>query len=772
MEKINVEKILNSEIVTTLKKGNDVEKQTFSNLAKWLEDERLEAYRPYIAHLVESGNRTGLLDAFWRVMPFGTGGRRGPVGAGPNRINPYTISLSVQGHCDYLKNVVGMDGEMSVVVAFDVRKFCDLRGVYEGVDGLLDGLSSRDLAKECARTYAANGVVAYVVGPLEDEPGIEACTDKYISTPELSFLIRELKAAGGLNISASHNHPDDNGGKFYNFHGGQEIPPDDEALLNVVENVKDIKTISYLEAREKNLIRFVPEELHAKYLDLNKEMCPTQSRTAKVAFTPLCGTGDTTVVQALTALGFEVLTVPDQSIYDGSFSSVPFRIPNPEVPQSMGKLNDLAAKSGCDIAFATDPDADRLGVTVPDENGDFVFLNGNEIGVVLVEALLASKRKAGTLTESSIFVNTAVTSSLQREIAKRYGCQVVGDLMVGFKYMGDVLKHLEEKGQFPPNGKVEGEDYVRGTLKDFVLADEESHGYLLTPKIRDKDACGPAVFLAGLASEIKDEGGSIIGMLRNIYRLYGYFRNELRFLVMEGITGLNRIKQIQDRLRANPPSEIAGMKVVKSIDYHKVGGPLKSSTDEASRNVLSYELETETGPNMRITVRPSGTEPKTKIYIEVPSGTGLEGTLEAADADALASVTDQALDEVVAKTNARSTRVGNEFIKYCLGPEILGDVYSSVPEESLLVSDLVPVDQKITLILDIFPTLMSKLESGKSSDEISSWLDRSLKPFGEDPRGLIETASKAWLKRYEREHSPDSTHLKAAAKMLQLSETE
>ena len=224
MENINNDKILGNENVQKLAKGSEVEQQAYSNLVAWLKNENLADYRPYIRHLVESENWTGLLDAFWRVMPFGTGGRRGPVGAGPNRINPYTIALSVQGHCDYLRNAIGLKGEICVVVAFDVRKFCDLRGVYQGIDGILTDLTSRDLARDCATTYAANGVIAYVVGPLADEPGAKVCDDRYISTPELSFLIRELGAAGGLNISASHNHPDDNGGKFYNLHGGQEIP--------------------------------------------------------------------------------------------------------------------------------------------------------------------------------------------------------------------------------------------------------------------------------------------------------------------------------------------------------------------------------------------------------------------------------------------------------------------------------------------------------------------------------------------------------------------
>jgi phosphoglucomutase/phosphomannomutase len=260
-----------------LKADEALKAGALATIEEWLEADDLAAYRPYIHHLIQKGDAAALLDAFWRMMPFGTGGRRGPVGAGPNRINPRTIALSVQGHCDYLRNVMALKGDMSVVVAYDVREFFDMRGVYEGVDGILKNLTSRDMAKASAMTYAANGVTAYVVGPLEDEPNAPICKDRYISTPELSYLIRRLEAAGGLNISASHNHPDDNGGKFYNSDGGQEIPPNDEHLLKEVEKVTTVKTMPYAEARERNLIRIVPPDLHEQYIDMNKALSPASS---------------------------------------------------------------------------------------------------------------------------------------------------------------------------------------------------------------------------------------------------------------------------------------------------------------------------------------------------------------------------------------------------------------------------------------------------------------------------------------------------------------
>ncbi|MBW2276599.1 MAG: phospho-sugar mutase [Deltaproteobacteria bacterium] len=715
-----------------------------ANLKQWLGDNRLADYRQYITHLIDAGDWSQLLDSFWRVIPFGTGGRRGPVGAGPNRINPHTINLSVQGHCEYLRDAVGLGSNPCVVVAYDVRQFFDLRGRYRGIDGPLFELTSRDMARNAAMTYAANGVTAYVVGPLQDEPGSAICTDRYISTPELSFLIRELEAAGGLNISASHNHPDDNGGKFYNRHGGQEIPPDDEALLKIVECVSDVSTMDYGAARKQRLIRLVPRELHDEYIQINTELCPVESRSARIGFTPLCGTGSTTVEQALNSLGFEVVTVPEQSVFDGSFASVRYRIGNPEVPESMDRLETMARKSDCDVAFATDPDADRLGMIVPDRAGDFRFVNGNEIGVLLLQSILNERKRAGTLPAQPIFINTLVTSSLQREIARRYGCQVIGDLMVGFKYMGDVLGHLERSGQFPPPGGPTDRDRVEGQLEDFIFTTEESHGYLLTPRVRDKDACGAAVHLAGLASELKDEGRDFVSMLRDIYRVYGYHRNVLRSLVMEGIVGLERIGRIQDVLRKSPPTEIAGLAVRRFVDNHVVGGPFKSSTDEASRNVLLFELDGGDGLTIRLVVRPSGTEPKTKLYVEVPSPVQIGGTLDDATPETLAAISDDQLDRVISETDTKAAAIGNAFIRYCLGPQVLGEVYPEIPDESLLVSDLVPVDHKVRLCTEILPGLVERLADGGAG---GAWLDDQLRPFGEDPRGMVKTAARAWFER-------------------------
>jgi phosphoglucomutase/phosphomannomutase len=725
----------------TLNTDRNILNDALVNIEEWLTGEQYSDYLPYIDYLIDNEKWTVLLDSFWRMMPFGTGGRRGPVGAGPNRINPYTISLSVQGHCEYLKQEQPEGTDLKVVVAHDVRQFFDMRQLYTGVKGVLFELTSLDMARYCAMTYAANGIKAYVVGNLQDTETEKKCTDRYLSTPELSFLIREYNCVGGLNVSASHNHPDDNGGKFYNRYGGQEIPPDDEKLLKVVEKVKNVKTMPYDEAVEKGLIEYVSKQSHDKYIDLNAGLSQTDNRSARLAFSPLCGTGSTTVYETFLKLGYDVKTVKEQADFDGSFKSVRYRIANPEVPDSMDLLEKVAKAENCDIGFSTDPDADRLGIIVKDGSGEYKFVNGNEIGVILVQSIISSYKKNNKISSKSLFANTLVTSSLQRAIAKENGLQVVGDLMVGFKYIGDVLRSLEDAGQFPV-GDAKGRDSVTGTPDDYIFGCEESHGYLLTPHVRDKDACGAAVHLAGLTSELKENNRTLLDMLRDIYKVYGYHRNVLRSLVMEGIDGLNYIKKIQDVLRSNPPKEISGMKVINFVDNCVVGGPLKSSTDEASRNVLMFELDGGKGVVIRLVVRPSGTEPKTKIYVEVPSTQKIGGILDDTSSEQLSAVSDAQLDEIIKETNERASKIGNEFIRYCLGPDVLGDVYSAIPDESLLVSDLVTVDNKIALCTSILPALADKIKAG---EELDKWLDGQLKPFGEDARGLVREAASAWI---------------------------
>ncbi|MCP4199935.1 MAG: phospho-sugar mutase [Proteobacteria bacterium] len=739
------------------------------NIEKWLTAETLREYVPYIEHLTAKADFATLLDSFWRTIPFGTGGRRGSVGAGPNRINPHTITLSVQGHCDQLRQTAGAENKPKVVLAYDVRQFHDTKEVYRGVHGVLEGLTSRELARQAAMTYAANGVVCYVVGPLEDEVDVPMCIDRYISTPELSFLIRALKASGGLNISASHNHPDDNGAKVYNAEGGQEPPPDDEALLEMVEKVETVKSMLYPEAREKGLIRLTSPALHDRYLQINIGCCQTNSRSAKVAYTPLCGTGINTVQEAFEKAGFTVSMVSEQSSFDGSFATVHYRLPNPEIPESMDKLTEVAESSACDIGMATDPDADRLGLVIPDDDGKFSPVLGNDIGVLLIESLCSFSKLSGGASTAPIFITTQVTTSLQSKIARRYGCQVIGDLMTGFKYMAEVLSSLERFGRFPQADGPGDKDSVVGTIDDFLFTCEESHGYLLSPEIRDKDACGAALHLAGLASYLKDRNRTIYGMLRDIYRVYGYHANQTRFLIMEGIVGIHRMNQILDRLRENPPTAIGGVKVLRMLDHQEIGGPIKSRTDAAGRNVLVFFLENNRCSDpTRVAVRPSGTEPKIKIYVEVPSTAGFTKSLSEVTEEELQEVADEELDRIMKETDAIARCIGDDFVTYCLGEDTLGDIYKSFPSEMLLVSDMVPVDAKIDIFTKFLPGLLKKLSENVPSGQLQHWIDEQLGALGENPGALLQNSVLVWFEGQLSDPSADTDLLLRAKELLDL----
>ena len=354
-------------------------------------------------------------------MPFGTGGRRGPVGIGPNRINPFTIASSVQGHVVYLRERLGADAALKVVVAYDVRRFADLRQLYpKDIPNPVMGLSSKDFAQTSTAVYCAGGVEVYMLpDALED----------YISTPELSFLIRRYSAHGGLNTSASHNHPDDNGGKFYNDRGGQEVPPYDEQMVKIVEGIESVDIMPYDEALSSGLVHPITPEDRKAYVDLNLGLrLGSGTGGAKIVYTPLHGTGRNTVGACLQAMGFEegkqFFTVESQKEYRGDFANVKFRTPNPEVPESLGEAIEVAKEVGGDLILATDPDADRIGGAVPWQ-GDYVFVNGNEFATILTRYRLESLQRAGKLPAHPVVLKTQVHDGA--DDAGRQGIRRVGD---------------------------------------------------------------------------------------------------------------------------------------------------------------------------------------------------------------------------------------------------------------------------------------------------------------------------------------------------------
>jgi phosphoglucomutase/phosphomannomutase len=576
--------------------------QALRNLGRWLSEPDFAGYRPQLEWLIRQKQWPGVLDRFYQILPFGTGGRRGAVGIGPNRMNLWTLGASVQGHCEYLRERFPEVRDLRVVLAYDVRQFEDTRHSYNpDLPNPVLHLSSRDFARHAARVYAANGIGAYILPPD---------SARYLATPELSFAIRYLGAHGGLNVSASHNPPDDNGGKFYDERGGQPVPPDDQIMADLVDQVTTIRSLPFSEVLRGSRIRLLSDDPHREYI----ELCRRQSLLPaprfdeiQVVFTPLHGVGATTALETLVAAGFRVTPVEEQMRPDGQFPNVT-KTPNPEEPASMDRAVRVAREAGADLVLATDPDADRLGAMIP-ASGEWRFLTGNEIAALLTHFKLAQLAGHGRLPSSPLVVKTEVTTGLVTRIARHFGAQVVENLLVGFKYIADVLWQLEQ------NGACED---VRGTPEDFVIGCEESHGILITPHIRDKDAAGAALLLAELALDQKRQGRTVLDYLDGIYRQFGAFHNLVANIAMTGLEGRQGMARMLDRLRASPPRTIGGLSVTGFEDLrneHGRLGPIKGATDRAARNVLLFRL----GDRARIALRPSGTEPKAKAYIEVSS---------------------------------------------------------------------------------------------------------------------------------------------------------
>jgi phosphoglucomutase len=580
-----------------------LKEQALKFLRQWLTDAEFASYRPQVHWLIETKQWPGLLDRFYQILPFGTGGRRGAVGIGPNRMNPWTLRASVQGHCEYLKEeFLGVE-PLRVILAYDVRRFEDQRRQYNpDLPNPVLHLSSRDLAHHAACVYVANGIHAYLL-PMDSK--------HYLATPELSFTIRYLRAHGGLNISASHNPPDDNGGKFYDERGGQPVPPDDQIMADLVDQVTAIKALPWTKAQRCGRLHWLDETPHRAYIDLCRKASlvpPPKLDDFKVIFTPLHGVGALTAMKTLVEQGFRVLPVAEQMTPDGQFPNVT-KTPNPEVPESMDRAAALAETNKADLVLATDPDADRLGAMAPDKKGKWHVITGNQMAALLTHFKLSKLTQQGRLPPSPIVIRTDVTTSLVTRIARHFKAQIIDDLLVGFKYIVDVLWHLEEEGSYGD---------VTGRPEDFVLAVEESHGVLVTPQIRDKDAAGAALLMAELALDRKRRQQTVMDYLERLFQEFGFFRNEGVSVFMRGIEGKQQMARMLDRLRSTPPRTIAGLEVTAFEDLRDESGrfgPIKGATDAASRNVLVFRC----GEQARVVLRPSGTEPKAKMYLEACS---------------------------------------------------------------------------------------------------------------------------------------------------------
>ncbi|HCP47009.1 MAG TPA: hypothetical protein DIU15_13265, partial [Deltaproteobacteria bacterium] len=578
--------------------------------------------------------------------------------------------------------------------------FRDLRGAFpKDVANPLLGMRSVDLASQAAAIYVANGVDVHMLHP---ESG------RFLATPELSFLIRRLGAHGGLNVSASHNHPDDTGGKFYTEHGAQEVPPHDERMVDHVQAVTEVQSMSWESALETGRVHFLGPEHHEAYLEDAMGVLRGESRSARIVFTNLHGVGDMSVGEALERSGFEVHYVASQREHDGLFPAVRFRAPNPEYPSALEQAIALGQELDADLVLATDPDADRIGAVVPDPEtgaGAWRFLTGNELS-----CLVAAARFEGA-SPGCIGIKTEVTTSLFSRVVEAAGGQVVGHLLVGCKYIAGVMRALETHGCF--------ED-VQGSLADVLIGTEESHGFLLSTNIRDKDGAAPALVIAELASRQKDAGTSLLAYLEDIYRQHGAVANVQMPVVMAGAVGRGRIEAIQAAFRAAPPTELAGRAVTAFHDRRDelgVFGPVVSETDRSARDVLVFEL----GPDHRLVIRPSGTEPKTKIYAEVI--VPVQGEVRAA----------------LAKAEAEARALAVDFVGMALA-----SVGIALTDAALHCSPLLGIDERQEFGDRILPAAVDQAVSGTSGSAIRRWLQDTIGCWGGDGIGLTAPGYRYW----------------------------
>ena len=663
-----------------------------ANLRRWLSGAVPYAHAEAIERHLALSHLALVFDCFWQDLPFGTGGRRGRVGYGPNRINPTTVAMAIQGHCHYLRDRFPGSAELSIVVANDVRVFHDISGTYSflGAEHPLLGLSSRSLARFACEIYAGNGVVSYLAQP-------DAAT-AYLSTPELSFLIGVLGATGGIVVSASHNPPDDNGVKLYDQWGSQPVAPDDQHLLDAMTASSDVRAMPFAEARERGLVRAVPGETHQRYVrtycDLYRGF-GEPDRSLPIVYTPLCGVGLSTVGDVLGALGFPVQSPPAQGP-DGTFAAIPFRSPNPEVPQSTEPACRFADEVGSDIVLSSDPDADRAGVEVKLADGSWHHFDGNQLASILCYALMLDPegpRRAGLVVES------LVTTKLLSRIAElRGGSPAINDLLVGFKYIANVLKELGTTGRYRE---------IHARPEDLVIAAEESHGVCMLPGVLDKDATPACIFLAGLYQRLKLRGRTLLDYYVSILDQAGAYDSVSRSLMMSGADGVERRDRIMAWLRGSPPAELGGLPVRRAVDHwdQVEFGPFVSESDRLPRNTI--EIFTD---RFVVVVRPSGTEPKVKFYCHLlPEGApgGLSGL------------------RLLRALRAEAERVATAVYRDLLTPLDL-----ALSDVALALPDMIDLDGKTMFDREVVPDLERRLREGVAELEPTlAWLREATATF-------------------------------------------
>ncbi len=549
-------------------KNKQIDPEVLKKAQVWLDgnydDKSKDAIR-----LMRNENPQELIESFYRDLEFGTGGLRGIMGVGTNRMNKYTVGMATQGLANYTLRMFPDTKEISAVIAYDCRN------------------NNTFFAQITADVLTANGIKVYLFDELKP-------------TPELSFAIRELKAQIGVMITASHNPKEYNGYKVYWEDGGQLINPHDVNVVAEAQKIKDIDEVNF--EGNKRLQNSIGQEIDEKYIAAIKQISLSpeiikKQHDLKIVYTPIHGTGVKLIPKSLRAFGFtQLYTVPEQYVVSGDFPTV--KSPNPEEPAALKMAIEKALEVGADLVMASDPDADRVGVAVRDDNNEFILLNGNQTATLLSHYLFTKWKENGKLDGNQFMVKTIVTSELLIDMANKYKIDTY-DVLTGFKFIADVIKRLESK-------------------KTFIGGGEESYGFLVGDFVRDKDAVSACSMIAETAAWAADQGLKLYDLLKQIYLEYGLYYETLISVVKKGKAGAEEIQAMMVDYRNNPPIAINGSAVIAIKDYQKqIHYDLKAKTEQKIDLPKSNVLQFFTADGTKVSVRPSGTEPKIKYYFGV-----------------------------------------------------------------------------------------------------------------------------------------------------------
>ncbi|MDR0505551.1 MAG: phospho-sugar mutase [Dysgonamonadaceae bacterium] len=566
-------------------------KQVKAKANTWLSEDYDEDTRKKVQELLDRENTSALIESFYRDLEFGTGGLRGIMGVGSNRMNIYTVGAATQGLANYLKKEFSHLPQISVVIGHDCRN------------------NSRLFAEKSADIFSANGIQVYLFPALRP-------------TPEISYAIRQLDCQSGICITASHNPKEYNGYKAYWNDGAQVIAPHDKNIIAEVNKISSVKDINFKGRPE--LIQLLDNKIDEDYirdlltLSLAKDAI-RRHKNIKIVYTPIHGTGITLIPAALKALGFEnIIHVPEQDIISGDFPTV--KSPNPEEASALKMAVEKALEKGADLVMASDPDADRVGSAVRNEKGEFVLLNGNQTLLLFLYYLITRWRELGKLTGNEYVVKTIVSTELVKSVAKKNGIKLF-DCYTGFKWIADVMRQNEGK-------------------RIYIGGGEESYGFLAEDFVRDKDSVSACMLLAEIAAWAADNGKTVYELLQDIYIEYGFSKEKGISVVKEGKSGAEEIEAMMKNYREHPITELAGSKVFFIKDFSKLTGTDTVENEQVTldmpttSNVLQYFSEDGT----KVSIRPSGTEPKIKFYIEVHSKVNSREELAMADAAAEAKI--------------------------------------------------------------------------------------------------------------------------------------